>query len=55
MTGGFVVAFVLCLVLAFLLAATEAALQRVTRGGAQELADDIGDLCDTQNLPKVAA
>lgn len=40
MTGGFVVAFVLCLVLAFLLAATEAALQRVTRGGAQELADE---------------
>ena len=40
MTGGFAVAFVLCLVLAFLLAATEAALQRVTRGGAQELADE---------------
>ena len=40
MTGGFVLAFVVCLTLAFLLAAAEAALQRVTRGGADELLEE---------------
>ncbi len=40
MTSAFVVVFFACLVLAFLLAATESALQRVTRGSAQELAEE---------------
>ncbi|MDO5710511.1 MAG: hemolysin family protein [Micrococcales bacterium] len=40
MTLGFVLAFFACLWLAFLLSAAEAALQRVTRGGAQELFDE---------------
>lgn len=40
MTVGFVFAFFVCLTLAYLLAAAETALQRVTAGGAEELLEE---------------